>query len=105
VLFIVDFGCLVTAYGSFASPGEKILDCSDLDNARQENDYTVELSAAQNTALDKALTTFVLLFMDLVETGKSHEPMIIEPHGFEISSCHSYLKRESCHIVTTSSLL
>jgi hypothetical protein len=73
-----------------------------LGNTRRENDYIVELSAAPNITLDKALTTSVLsLFMDLVETGKRHGLMITELYGFEISSRHNYLQRGLCHTVTT----
>ena len=72
------------------------------ENTRQENDYIIELSATQMPSLTKALTTLVLsLFMDLVETGKRHGPMITELYGFEISSRHSYLQQGSCHTATT----
>jgi hypothetical protein len=86
----------------FSQSSREDLGLFRFDNTRQENDYIVELSAAQNTTSDKTLTTLVSsLFMDLVETGKRPGPMITEPYGFEISSRHSYLQRGSCHTATT----
>ena len=76
----------------FSQPSRDDLGLFRFDNTLQENDHIVELSAPPNTILDQALTALVLsLFMDLVETGKRHGPMITEPYGLEISFHHSYL--------------
>lgn len=86
----------------FSQSGREDLGLFRFGNTGQESDSIVELSATQISASDKALTTLVLLlFMVLVETGRRHGPMIMEPYGFEISSRHSCLQRESCHTATT----
>ena len=85
----------------FSQPSRDDLGLFRFGNTWRENDHIVELSAAQNTTLNKALTALVSsLFMGLVETGKRHGPMITEPYGLEISSRHSYLQPGSCHMAT-----
>src|SRR5579859_880429 len=94
--YIVSFDHLNDYLQRSSQPSRDNLGLFRFDNILQENDHIVELSAPQNTLLNKALTALVLsLFMDLVETGKRHGPMITELYGLEISSHRSYLQRGS----------